>query len=60
MKSGPNATRPSVAAWRSHWSYLTTFFRYPVELRRIIYTTNAIESLHAQMRKNIAAASLPA
>jgi hypothetical protein len=30
------------------------FFRYPVELRRIIYTTNAIESLHSQMRKNIA------
>lgn len=44
----------SVAAWRSHWQELTTFFRYPVELRRIIYTTNAIESLHSQMRKNIA------
>lgn len=44
----------SVAAWRSHWHELTTFFRYPVELRRIIYTTNAIESLHSQMRKNIA------
>ena len=44
----------SVAAWRSHWPYLTTFFKYPVELRRIIYTTNAIESLHSQMRKNIA------
>lgn len=44
----------SVAAWRSHWNELTAFFRYPVELRRIIYTTNAIESLHSQMRKNIA------
>lgn len=44
----------SVAAWRNHWSELTTFFKYPVELRRMIYTTNAIESLHAQMRKNIA------
>ena len=44
----------SVAAWRNHWDELTTFFRYPVELRRIIYTTNAIESLHSQMRKNIA------
>jgi transposase-like protein len=43
----------SVAAWRTHGNELTTFFRYPVELRRIIYTTNAIESLHAQMRKNI-------
>lgn len=44
----------SVAAWRNHWDELTTFFKYPVELRRMIYTTNAIESLHAQMRKNIA------
>ena len=44
----------SVASWRNHWNELTTFFRYPVELRRIIYTTNAIESLHSQMRKNIA------
>jgi transposase-like protein len=43
----------SVASWRNHWPELTTFFRYPVELRRIIYTTNAIESLHSQMRKNI-------
>ena len=43
----------SVAAWRNHWPELTTFFLYPVELRRMIYTTNAIESLHAQMRKNI-------
>jgi putative transposase len=43
----------SAASWRNHWNDLTTFFRYPVELRRMIYTTNAIESLHAQMRKNI-------
>jgi len=43
----------SVASWRNHWDGLTTFFKYPVELRRIVYTTNAIESLHSQMRKNI-------
>lgn len=43
----------AVVSWRKHWFQLTTFFKYPVELRRIIYTTNAIESLHAQMRKNI-------
>jgi putative transposase len=43
----------SVASWRNHWEGLTTFFKYPVELRRIVYTTNAIESLHSQMRKNI-------
>jgi len=44
----------SVESWRKHWDGLTTFFKYPVELRRIVYTTNAIESLHSQMRKNIA------
>lgn len=44
----------SVASWRTHWDGLTMFFKYPVELRRIVYTTNAIESLHSQMRKNIA------
>lgn len=43
----------SVASWRAHWEHLTVFYKYPVELRRIIYTTNAIESLHSQMRKNI-------
>jgi putative transposase len=43
----------SVASWRNHWVGLTAFFKYPVELRKIIYTTNAIESLHSQMRKNI-------
>ena len=44
----------SVASWRNHWAGLTAFFKYPVELRQIVYTTNAIESLHSQMRKNIA------
>lgn len=44
----------SIESWRRHWDGLTTFFKYPVEFRRLIYTTNAIESLHSQMRKNIA------
>jgi len=44
----------SVASWRNHWEGLTAFFKYPVEFRRLIYTTNAIESLNSQMRKNIA------
>lgn len=42
----------SVVSWKNNWQRLTTFFKYPVELRKIIYTTNAIESLNAQMRKN--------
>ena len=33
-------------------------FKYPVEFRRLVYTTNAIESLHSQMRKNIAGGKL--
>lgn len=44
----------SVVSWRRNWEALTAFFKYPVEFRRLIYTTNAIESLHSQMRKNIA------
>ena len=44
----------SIASWRTHWDGLTAFFKYPVEFRKLIYTTNAIESLHSQMRKNIA------
>jgi putative transposase len=44
----------SVESWRRHWDGLTAFFKYPVEFRRLIYTTNAIESLHSQMRKNMA------
>jgi transposase-like protein len=44
----------AVVSWRNHWEGLTAFFKYPVEFRRLIYTTNAIESLHSQMRKNIA------
>lgn len=42
----------SIASWRNNWEMLTAFFKYPVELRRIVYTTNAIESLNAQLRKN--------
>lgn len=44
----------SVASWRRNWVLLTAFFKYPVELRKMIYTTNAIESLNAQLRKNTA------
>lgn len=42
----------SVKSWRTHWDRLTAFFKYPVELRKIIYTTNSIESLNSMLRKN--------
>lgn len=41
----------SVRTWRENWPELATFFRYPVEMRRIMYTTNIIEGYHRQLRK---------
>ena len=37
--------------WRRHWDRLTPFFEYPKDLRKVIYTTNAIESLNRSLRK---------
>lgn len=42
-----------VAAWRRAWDRVIPFFAYPPEVRRVIYTTNAIESIHARLRKII-------
>jgi len=36
---------------RDNWDELTAYFDYPMEIRRIIYTTNAIESLNSSIRK---------
>lgn len=38
-------------SWESKWHLLSTFFEYPEEIRRIIYTTNSIEGLNRQYRK---------
>jgi len=38
-------------SWESNWSELATFYVYPEEIRKIIYTTNAIEGLNRQFRK---------
>lgn len=38
-------------SWRTNWSRITPFFAYPEEIRRVIYTTNAIESLNNSLRK---------
>ncbi|WP_103105360.1 IS256 family transposase [Brevibacillus reuszeri] len=40
-----------VRTWRSNWEEIATFFKYPPEIRRLIYTTNVIESYHRQLRK---------
>lgn len=40
-------------SWRMHWENLNTFFAYPAEIRKAIYTTNAIESLNSVIRQAI-------
>ena len=40
-------------AWRDAWEYVTPFLAFPPEVRRVIYTTNAIEALNRQLRKAI-------
>jgi transposase-like protein len=42
-----------VTAWRRAWDRVIPFFAFPPEVRRVIYTTNAIESIHARLRKII-------
>lgn len=39
-------------SWRAHWHNLNTLFNYPDDIRRAIYTTNAIESLNSVIRKS--------
>jgi len=42
-----------VSAWRRAWDKVIPFFAFPPEVRRVIYTTNAIESINSQLRKII-------
>ena len=39
--------------WRRNWEHVTPFFAYPGDIRKVIYTTNAIESLNMSLRKVI-------
>lgn len=41
----------SIRSWQEHWDELSTMFKYPEQIRRIIYTTNAIENFNRQLRK---------
>jgi transposase-like protein len=51
--SGPWGTQfPTVvASWRRAWTHVIPFFAFPPDVRRVIYTTNALESVHARLRK---------
>lgn len=41
----------AIRSWQNNWEDLATFFAYPAEIRRLIYTTNAVEGYHRQLRK---------
>lgn len=41
----------AIKPWKDHWEEVSTMFEYPAEIRRLIYTTNAIESFNRQLRK---------
>ena len=55
FEAGPwGAKFPTVAAaWRRNWDKVIPFFAFPAHIRRVIYTTNAIESVNARLRKII-------
>jgi putative transposase len=49
-----DAKYPTIAKlWRNHWTRITPFFAFPAEIRKVVYTTNAVESLHMMLRKVI-------
>jgi len=40
-----------IKSWRSNWEHLSHYFQYSGDIRKLIYTTNAIEGFHRQVRK---------
>lgn len=42
----------SIKSWETNWEHLTVFFDYPIGIRKMIYTTNTIESFNSQLRRN--------
>lgn len=40
-----------IKSWRTKWENLSVYFKYPADIRKVIYTTNAIEAVHRQFRK---------
>lgn len=40
-----------IASWRNKWDNLSVYFKYPEDVRKAIYTTNAVEAVHRQFRK---------
>lgn len=48
----------SIKTWKDNWAELSTYFKYPDEVRRLIYTTNHVESFHRQLKKVTKAKSI--
>ncbi len=49
-----DSTHPTISqVWRRNWERITPFFAFPAEIRKVIYTTNAVESLNMSLRKII-------
>ena len=48
---GARGFRRSSRRWRRAWAHVIPFFAFPPDVRRVIYTTNALESVHARLRK---------
>ena len=49
-----DSTHPAVSQiWKRNWDHIIPFFAFPAEIRKIIYTTNAVESLNMTLRKVI-------
>ena len=43
--------RHAIESWRNNWDCLTTYFDFPLEIRKLIYTTNTLENLNRGIRK---------
>ncbi len=43
----------AIASWRNNWDELTVFFEFPLEIRKIIYTTNLIENLNGKSENTL-------
>ena len=54
-----NKKYPKISApWQDNWPHLSTYFKFPQEVRRLIYTTNAFEGFNRQLRKVTKATSV--
>ena len=55
FEAGPWGTRyPAIVqSWRRNWQHVVPFFAFPVSVRKIIYTTNAIEALNSKIRRAV-------